>query len=514
MRAIFQILSLSLSVFLFCNILAPTFSMVLSTATLNSVTPTSVIHRKTDAAITSPYSISFLKTNGNIGTSSAGVNSNHKMTSKIHSSLKSPNEGASDMKGLNDLAQILVDEQDNLENTDQSTKDIYHGVVDLFALKMQNWLASKENNINSISQYLGYPKDVIQVINSSMTELLAQQHKKQIDLLILLNMFYYTCDIEKFFEDDITKVKDMFKGFLRKFGFPEQNKNNGDDQMKTETDRIVNKLLENLPNSHHPAVTVSIPAMKNHMMIDESKNEQIEKLKDRFVENYGTVAELAKSYAKETNGEKVSNNHADIMSKLASDILGYAYNHVELLESISNLGTEVDISIEKIHSIDRFKSFFNGFANVFINRIFYFKTNGEMNQTVLNDMFSVIDFFNQRSDDLVDSNNQNIKDFYEHPEKRAELIKYMRQILNKLVEDLLKVSGSNETITEWKERCTVKLIYPEEFEKNAGNFINVIEGNITDAFDLIGTFTEDFDYGVNRYREFGFNLEEWPEYIF
>lgn len=514
MRTISQMFSLFSSIIFFCGVFAPTFSTVtLNMASLHSVAPSAMNSRKTDAAVTSPYSVSYPKSSGDIGSSRVGIESNQKMTSKIHSSLRSPNEGASVTNGFSDLANTLIDEQDKLDNADQNTKEIYDGVVGLLALKMQTWLASKEKNMDSISQYLGYPVNVVHVINSSITELLVQQHKKKIDPPILLETFYYSCDIKSLFEDDINKVTDKFKGFLRKFGFPKQIKNDKVDHVETETNRIVDTLTKIVPNGN-PAVNVSISSMKNKQMIDESSNEQIEKLKERFVENYGTISELAKYYAQETIGEKVSDNHATILSTLASDILGYAYNHVELLEGIANLGTEGNISDVQTNSIDRIHFFFDGFANVFINRIFYFKTNGEMNQTVLNDLFSVIDFFKRESDDTVDNGNLTIDDFYKHPQKRAEIINHIRSLLNKLLEDLLKVSGSNESIEQWKERCTVELKYPEGLEKNTNYFVSMIEGNITDAIDLMGTYTADYDYSVNRYLENGFNIAEWPEYIF
>lgn len=424
------------------------------------------------------------------------LKSKNASTAKTNSTQTSPKS----LTDVNNLADVLMNNTDSLSNADQNTKDIYDNMLLLLVHKIQYWLTSNVD-LNSISTYLGFPPEIIHLINAAFTELLYQHRKGQIDITNLTRVFFYSCDIEHMRDyntEDKSNVMNKFKSFLKQFGFT-----NNDIKNYKESDIVesLKSYINSISKQVSPSFSVTIPLMKNRMFVDESKNKVVNKLKARFIEEYQT--NQAKSYEKETDGNKVTENHVNLIGKLIPDIFGFTYNHIELLTKLRECG--LDETREEAGAVQRFSGFLINFMEVFINRYFEFKN--EYDQPFLDAIYPLIDFLNP--DIAPEKPNVSILNYNSKDEKYND---HMWTFTNNALEKLLAVCG-NENIEEWKKNRSLKIDYPSK-NLTKDELINLMNSNTEDAYEILGVFVSDFVHGVELYNEYKLNISEWPTFIY
>lgn len=403
---------------------------------------------------------------------------------------------------INNLANGLMDDTDSLDNAKQNTKDIYVNVLLLLLYKIHNWLTSNVD-LNAISSYLGFPPQTIDLINAALTELLYHHRKGHINISNLANAFFYSCDIEHMRDHnthDEINVKNKFQTFLSKFGFKNQLLENLKNLKESDLVTSLKNFINSLSCKNIPSYSVTIPLMKNRTFVNESKNKTVNKLKARFIVEY--QENQAESYEKETDGDKVTKNHVNLIRKLIPDIFGFAYNHFELLSKLR----EYELNdVEETQAVKRFSGFLKNFMEIFITRYFEFKN--EDNQPFLNAMYPLIDFLNP--EEAPEKQTISILDYRNMDETFNT---HMWTLMNNALEKLLAECG-DESIDQWKKNRSLKIDYPSK-NLTKDKLINLMNGNTDDAYDILGVFVSDFVHGVELYKKYELDLSKWPEFIY
>lgn len=376
------------------------------------------------------------------------------------------------------LSDKLIDGSDNILNANENTQNIYYRVLDLLIFRIETWLKDDEN-LESISKYLGFPSEIENIINVAITELFYLQRRGRIRIDNLVDAFFYLCDIEhmrNYSDNDKPNITDKFKTILKLFEYQKCNIDKlslcvVQDRLKMSIRWIVNVV--------NPSTSITIPLMKNRMFVDKSNNEIVNKLQQRFIEEYRNNTTL---YERETSGDKIIENHLNLLSKVIPDIFGFVYNHFELL---SELLDREFFKKEDEQTIQQISEFVNLFMQFFINRYAEFKI--EVNKEFLDNLLCFIDAISDLVD-FIDSSISSEKCWQSISHISCKV--HMWKLMNNTLGYLLNIFD-NENIEEWKTNRTLKIEYPDG-ELNKSCLVKLMINNTKNAYEILNIFSSHF----------------------
>lgn len=394
-----------------------------------------------------------------------------------------------------DLAKNLTD-FDDLKGSDETVNNIYDGVVAILALRIKNWL-STDQQVKLIAYYLGAANETRRVINHSITQLFYLQQRGKIRISNLLNVFFYSCDIGNMIQDQseltIANVRKKLSSILKTLRADEINH----DSKQIDENDLVKSLKSNtelVDEKFKPSLSVTIPLMKNRVYVDYSKKSDLDKVS--FVDK---SCNFVKANKDETDGAKIIKNHVDLLGELIPDIFGLAYNHIELLQELERFGLDESEGFQ----IQRFSNFLGLFRDIFLSRYFEFKFKHKIDQEFENLLQPLVDFLN------FEVSESSLYMF-----SSGKYHESMWNSLNGVMEKLLfYTNGKKTSVKSWKDKRTLKM----DIQKNSDSktyYLNLINCNTEDSYDILGTFASNFEQGAQLYRDHGLNLSQWPVDIY
>lgn len=373
---------------------------------------------------------------------------------------------------FNNLFKDLAD-YDNLNNSDDVIHNVYQSIVGILILRIQNWLTNTKVELFSYYEYLGFQKETIHLINSSITKLFYLQNRGKIQIYNLIDVFFYSCDIGNYInrnqtEQAVAEVKDNLSLMLNKL---KANYLSNDIEINDEKVLVeeIKSSMALIVEKVKPSLSIAIPLMKNRVYVNYSRQSDLNK--DDFIKKNQDFVEATKY---ETDGKLITTNHVSLLQKIIPDIFGFAYNHLELLTELRRF--ELDIS--DLNKIKSFSNLLSQFQDIFLTRFFEFKYKREINQKLKQSLEKLIDFLS-------------FKDL-ENTLPKFSCDNTMWTLMDDVLERLLFYTNEYDSIEAWKNNRTMKIIYEKDSNYNV-YYLKLIELNSEDFNDILETFYSHFE---------------------
>lgn len=385
----------------------------------------------------------------------------------------------------------------DLSNSNTYLKAINGGLIDILMLKCRIWLACPEP-LSNIGHYLGYPMNIVNLINKAITHITYQKRRdKNIkpQLNDTMALYYSTCDIIHTTtvndENPTEDLKNQFQTYIKKFEIQENLITDGTLESHVET------LTENLEaiKDVYPSLNISISLMKNMLFMNKSGNDEFDnKLKNKLVGNNRTLHNLAEYYLKETDVTKIEQNHLEIIRIVATEVFSYVYDHFDILSKLSKF----DIDTEDIKEIQRFSEVMLAYIDIFLTRIIDFEGDYVGDQAVeeaeemLKQISSLVEFLNPDYESSEETPKFNIMNYFNKSERQSENLQtYMSSTIKTAVNKLLLYF--NQDFDDWKDNRVLKV---PNVPDDKDSLLNLMHNNTNNAIKMLKIF------GINYVKEF------------
>lgn len=381
---------------------------------------------------------------------------------------------------LKDIGIVLSNVMDKAINISVKAiiKKILKAVASYLYIQIKKWLNNEPNEFDSVNDYFGLTKIFQNIINISMTEILYQGRKGIIIVKEIASLFYFVCDLKHMKKEDdspidleyvkskLYKQLEIFELKVHTSGIYDINSTNEDAIAKE-----IQNSLHSLPDKARPSFDASIYSMKTRVLIDQSNNVELNKLQNRFINEYGkSLHVLAESYESETDIEKIRMNHLQSYKIIATELFGRVLNHFRLLSKLVYLDS---LNNDEKSTIDKFRPFMDIFMENVMERLFEF--NGQIDTEFLRVVYPVIEFLNPSEPRKLNNYNKNtqsnnialsIEDYYDRSMDLPFIDIYMKRIINDAVISLLKICGEDD-YNNWENSRTtnIKILYEEKPNK-------------------------------------------------
>lgn len=381
---------------------------------------------------------------------------------------------------------------DDLRRSDAVQTAVYTNTAGFLMLGMRKWLDGPLD-LRTIEPYLGYDPKTVSLINVGMTQLMGQHLAGNVFAMDLLDTFYYACDVrnlDEYRSGNVGRVKNAFESFLLKHSWM-------NDTVRVLTEKeLFDNLTEALKRKIQTVRTkfsVTVPLMKNTMLVEPTDDDVIKRLKDQLVyekkpllslmsrPKNTTLFDVAESFAKIANGKQVNLNHLSILALLIPHMFRYAYDVVQLFLELHR--HEIDDG--KLKNILSFSTFVVRFKSLFVERYFEFK--GKSDQRLMNDLDTLIEFFDPNTEeDRSVYNLSNCNNFKKNTKDADSYRRNTADMINRVFDNLMNSFKCDDNVKN-------AIRDPRRTHSTASYMLySIIATNIQEGLHIMDKFSSNF----------------------
>lgn len=372
--------------------------------------------------------------------------------------------------------------KDNPGNVGTPSFKMYNELTSVFNSIIHTWLSRDGEYKYEV------PKYIVEVVDEAMTQLMAAQRNEEIEIYNLTSVYYYMFNINQTRDTsnrgEIYNIGISLKKILKyTTGNSTQNSNGDDLYDLTNGVENIKEILKLFKNSkvNQSDILINVDLMKGRMMLNETNNEHLNKIKKGLTPEY--IQEIIDQQS-EIDGTAIDKNHVKLLCTIMPDVYGLLYNHNRLLKLVNN---HIINENEEQFLADSSR-FFNKFLNIFINRYSNF-VGKDQNQTV--DVKSIKKLL-KVLDPNSDENSEKLKSNSTKPKLDIKKILDLEEMA---IEDVLNLAA--KFITKPVIKNTISEADYEKSQEKEYCFKKIYDNAVL-AYSFLGAFERKFLEGIKK----------------